>query len=134
MSLLHTHISKIEDRDIQSLIGELKDATMAYPDPALMLLHYLQSCHHPGGASEKWLPIEKNQITPERFLSRKIGKLNSQSVHQLCDEIAKMSGLSVEAVESMHLYTFFNKHTPHLFKKQRKKPHDPRDTLRRMGY
>jgi len=39
----------------------------------------------------------------------------------------------MEGVEGMALYEFFNKHTPHPLKKQPKRPHDPRDTLRRMA-
>jgi len=134
MSLLHKHISEFTDPDIQSFLGELKDATMAAPEPKLMLLHYLQVCHHPLGASDKWQRIDRNSIVPGRLLDRRIGQLNAPLVHQLCMEIAQKHGLNAEAVESVRLYEFLNKYTPHPLKKDRKKPHDPRDTLRRMGF
>lgn len=135
MSLLHTHISKVSDPDILSLLGELQDATMANPEPGIMLLHYLQICHHAFGASDKWQRIEKARLAPGRLLTRKIGKLHAPAVRQLCAEIAQIAGLgSMEGVEGMALYEFLNKHTPHPLKKQRKRPHDPCDTLRKLGF
>lgn len=135
MDLLHTHISKLSDQDILSLLGELKEVTMAEPEPGIMLLHYLQACHHPFGADGKWQRIDKDRLTPGRILSRRIGKLQTPGVRQLCQEIAQIAGLgSMEGVETMALYEFFNKHTPHPLKKPKKRPHDPRDTLWKMGF
>lgn len=135
MSLLHTKIADIEDPDLLSLLEELRDATMASPEPGILVLHYLQACHHPFGASDKWKRIEKARLAPGRLLTRKIGKLSASAVKDLCREIGRLGGLgSMEGVEGMALYEFFNKYTPHPLKKQPKRPHDPRDTLRRMGF
>lgn len=134
MSLLSKRISEIADPDLQSLIEEMREVTMAQPESGMLLLHFLQQCHHPMGASEKWCRIEKAQIIPGRFLSRKIGKLQAPAVLGLCLEIGARKGLGLEAIEGITLYEFFNKHTPHLFKPEKKRPHDPRDTLRRMGF
>lgn len=133
VKLIHTPLSLLEAPEVRALLIELENATGVTGGPDQLLLHYLQQCHHPHGP-EKWYRIEKAQTLPAGRLQSRVGKSRGTALHQLCDEIASISGLSVEAVEDMTFHSFFNKHTPHPCKKTRSRSPDLRAGLRRMGF
>jgi len=84
---------------------------------------------YPMGAGDKRYPIDRNRIIPGGLLSRKIGRLQGTLIYQFCDEVARMENQTVEVVEGMSLYVFFNRYMPNFDKKPKSRGFDPRDHL-----
>lgn len=126
--LIETKIGDITDPELRSFVLELEHATKRVPVDSEWLLHYLQNCHHPW-PDGRWRRIEKSRINPVGVLSCRVGKLGSNPVRQVCEEVGAIGGVSLEAVERMQLYEFLNKYDP--LRPKRDKPSDPRDIMDR---
>ena len=126
--LVDTPLPKVADQNLLSMISELEHATHVAGEKEYLLWGYLVQCHYPNGAGN-WFEIDKNKIIPGGLLSRKIGKLEGTAIYQVCDEVAKTKGDSIESVVNLSLYVFLNRYLPNFERKPKKRRHDPRDWL-----
>jgi hypothetical protein len=125
--LIDGPVLNVTDKELLSLFTELEFATqIVRREERMSVWTFLVQCHYPFG-SEPWMPIGKDRVIPGGLLSRKIGKLEATSgIVTLCEEIAQISGLSIEAVSGMTLYVFLDRYLPNFEKKKKRPPFDPR--------
>ena len=126
MGELHKDLSDIQDPEAVVLLYEIKQVARLdlAQAQAQMLLHFLQQAFYPNGASEKSVPISKedlDEVDPvdAYVLRKKIGKLGNY-LFSVCKEIAALHGKSAEDFAGSSLYVFFGKFF--VTKKKKKKP------------
>ncbi len=127
---LHSSIKDINDSHIIKLIDELEKvtrvtSTVFYNE---MLLHYLQQCLRPNGASTKQILIRPETIkaydhNKDFILAKKIKSYFETELFWLFNNIAKLKGDSIEEVQNQNrtVYVFLNHYLRDTGKKKKKK-------------
>ena len=118
--LMERPLEDIKDTALLQLMEELGDATGEYAQTSLKLPFrgYLVRCLHPGGKDKK-VRISSGRLTGQGNLTKKVGKLRGTGIYQVCDELARRYGTSVELYETHQLFTFLNKIVPDQRKRNR---------------
>ncbi len=127
MRLIDHRLRELHDHEIDAFLTELEIACKVKREDSYTLYNYLTQCLYPWGDTR--IAIDRNQIVPGGLLSRKVGKLSGSVLYQICDEVARIGGLTAEVADNTALYVFLNRNLPDFKKKPRKRPHDPRRWL-----
>jgi hypothetical protein len=99
-------VSQFEDEDIGRLIDEMLHAS-GIGSTSQNFVPFLISCQHPGGAGTVRVPFHLNRTRPG-FLETRLDKISSQTIQQLCGEVAAVIGEPLEMHINRKLMTFLN--------------------------
>jgi hypothetical protein len=126
MGKLHKKLREIQDPEAVDLLHEI--ATIARLDlegyQTRMLLHFLQQAFYPNGASERPVPITKEDLDEadpagSYVLRKKIGKIGDY-LFSVCQGVAALQNKGVEDFSGTSLYVFLGKFL--VARKSKKKP------------
>jgi len=125
----------VEYPDIDRLVTELEHVTRVSRGIFIgnsTLLHYLQQCVRPDGASMPQVMISKQMLDAHDYdnsyiLRKQIRKLHDTQIYWVCHELARARRIGFEPELSRSLYVFLNQSLKDGPKKKKKIP--PRNIL-----